>query len=72
MTLSGTVLRGTVVLDDPHQLPEGARVEVVFRPAEDQPGTLQEVLLKQAGCLTDLPADMAEQPDHYIHGRIGL
>ena len=51
MTLSETVLRGTVVLDDPHQLPEGARVEVVFKPAEDQSGTLQEVLLKQAGCL---------------------
>lgn len=72
MTLSGTVLHGTVVLDDPHQLPEGARVEVVVKPAEDQPETLQEALLKQAGCLTDLPTDMAEQHDHYIHGRIGL
>jgi len=49
-------------------LSEGARVEVVFRPAEDQPETLQEALLKHAGCLTDLPADMAEQHDHYIHG----
>ena len=68
MTLSGTVLHGTIVLDDPHKLPEGARVEVVFKPAEDQPQTLQEVLLKHAGCLTDLPADMAEQHDHYIHG----
>jgi hypothetical protein len=29
---------------------------------------LQKVLLKHAGCLTDLPADMAEQHDHYIHG----
>ena len=66
--LSGTVSHGTIVLDDPHQLPEGARVEIVIKPLEDQPHTLQEVLLKHAGCLTDLPSDMAEQHDHYIHG----
>ena len=68
MTISGTVMHGTIVLDDPQNLPEGARVEVVFKPAEDQPGTLRDVLLKHAGCMTDLPADMAEQHDHYIHG----
>jgi hypothetical protein len=68
MTLNGTVKRGTIVLDDPHQSPEGARVEVVFNQAEDQTETLQEVLLKQAGTVPDLPADMAEQHDHYIHG----
>ena len=67
MTLSGTVTHGTVVLDDPHQLPEGARVEVVLKPG-DQPETLQEVLLRHAGTVPDLPADMAEQHDHYIHG----
>ena len=68
MTLSGTVTHGAIVLDDPHNLPEGVRVEVVIVPAENQPHTLQEVLLKHAGCLIDLPADMAEQHDHYIHG----
>jgi len=67
MTLSGTVINGTVVLDDPHDLPEGARVEVVIKPVEGKT-TLQKVLLKHAGCVTDLPADMAEQHDHYIHG----
>ena len=61
MTLSGTVMHGTVVLDDPRGLPDGARVEVVFKPAEDQPETLRDVLLKHAGCMTDLPDDMAEQ-----------
>lgn len=68
MTLTGRVLRGNIVLDEPQKLPEGARVEVVFKPAADQPKTLREVLLEHAGCLTDLPADMAEQHDHYIHG----
>jgi hypothetical protein len=67
MTLSGTVLHGAIVLDDPQPLPEGARVEILLKPAEDQPKNLQDVLLEQAGCMTDLPADMAEQHDHCTH-----
>jgi hypothetical protein len=68
MTLNGTVMHGSIVLDDPQELPEGARVEIVVKPAEDQQETLRDVLLKHAGCMTDLPADLAEQHDHYIHG----
>ena len=68
MAFEGTVLNGTIVLDDPQTLPEGARVEVVLKPTNDQPKTLREFLLKYAGCMTDLPADLAEQHDHYIHG----
>ncbi len=68
MTLEGTVTNGMIVLDSPRALPEGARVEVVLKPAADQPKTLREILLETAGCLTDLPADFAAQHDHYIHG----
>jgi hypothetical protein len=68
MSFEGTVMNGTIVLDDPQTLPEGARVEVVLKPAEDQPKTLREFLIKNAGCMTDLPADFAAQHDHYIHG----
>jgi hypothetical protein len=35
--------------------------------AEREP-TLTERLLKHAGTITDLPSDMAEQHDPYIHG----
>lgn len=68
MALEGTVLNGTIVLDDPQGLPEGARVEVLLKPAEEQPKTLRELLLESAGCMTDLPTDLAAQHDHYIHG----
>jgi hypothetical protein len=68
MALEGTVTNGMIVLDPPQVLPEGARVEVVLKPAADQPKTLREVLLENAGCMTDLPADFAAQHDHYIHG----
>ena len=64
MVLEGTVFNGTVVLDDPQGLPEGARVEVLLKPAEEQPKTLRELLLKSAGCMTDLPADLAAFREH--------
>jgi len=68
MAIEGTVTNGTIVLDPPLVLPEGARVEVVLKPAVDQPKTLREILLETAGCMTDLPVDFAAQHDHYIHG----
>ncbi len=68
MAIVGIVTYGTIVLDLPQVLPEGARVEVVLKPAANQPKTLQEILLETAGCMTDLPADFAAQHDHYIHG----
>ena len=65
MVLDGKVVNGQVVLDSAQtRLPEGAkvRVEVVAEP------TLT-FLLKFAGKAKDLPADMAENHDHYLHGR---
>ncbi len=68
MTLQGTMNKGMIVLDQPVALAEGTRVEVVITPLTDRKPTLAERLLKHAGTVTDLPADMAEQHDHYIHG----
>lgn len=67
MSLEGTVVNGVIVLDSQEKLAEGTRVEVVVQAIERKP-TLAERLLKHAGTVTDLPADMAEQHDHYIHG----
>jgi hypothetical protein len=41
-------------------------VRVILEEAETKP-TLAG-LLKYAGVLPDMPADFAEQHDHYIHG----
>jgi hypothetical protein len=67
MTITGIVQNGQIVLEPGISLPEGTRVNIVVPPAEQRP-TLSERLLKHAGTVTDLPADMAEQHDHYIHG----
>jgi hypothetical protein len=69
MTVEGTIVNGTIVLDQPAQLPEGARVEVHIKNQGTTPAqpTLLS-LLKLAGTAKDLPADFAAQHDHYIHG----
>jgi hypothetical protein len=68
MTLQGTVIDGRIVLDEPRELPNGTRVQVVVqeRPAAASP--LGEALLKLAGTAVGLPEDMAAQHDHYLHG----
>jgi predicted DNA-binding antitoxin AbrB/MazE fold protein len=68
MILHGTIVNGRVVLDEPLPLPEGARVRVSIEPEEQTPRSLKELLEKFAGCMTDLPSDMARNHDHYIHG----
>jgi hypothetical protein len=72
MTLQGTVRNGLIILDPPQQLPDGTRVEVVVRklPANVGEGipSLAERLLKHAGTVPDLPSDLADQHDHYVHG----
>ena len=72
MTLLGHIKDGRIELDQPLALPEGAKVQVeVLGPAEQgAPAgeTLGEKLLKYAGRITDAPADLAAQHDHYLHG----
>jgi hypothetical protein len=66
MEFEGTVRNGVIVMDNAEALPEGARVRVHLEEKEPKP-TLS-ALLKHSGVLTDMPADFAEQHDHYIHG----
>lgn len=68
MSMFGTVINGVVVLDNGHTLPEGARVTVVVAEPASEATTLGQRLLKLAGTVDDLPPDMAEQHDHYLHG----
>jgi len=68
MTYRGRVEGGKVVLEEGVRLAEG--MEVVVQPVE--PGrevrSLREGLLALAGVIEGLPADLARNHDHYIHG----
>mgnify|MGYP001160720452 CR=1 FL=1 len=68
MSFEGHVQNGVIVLDDGAQLADGTRVQVIVRDAPDAKATLRDRLLKLAGSVDDLPADMARNHDHYIHG----
>jgi hypothetical protein len=67
MEFEGTVQNGVIVVDQPQVLPEGAKVKIVMETSGKTP-TLAERLLKHAGTVPDLPSDLADQHDHYIHG----
>ena len=67
MTLHGTLNKGIVVLDQAALWPEGTWVEVIAHKGRDKKTTLAEKLLRHAGTVPDLPSDMGEQHDHYVH-----
>lgn len=70
MEIEGTVQNGVIKVDSTEALPEGAkvRIQVEERAAQPNGEPTLAFLLKYAGTLNDLPADMAEQHDYYIHG----
>jgi hypothetical protein len=66
MTYKGHVRDGVIVLDGPLELPEGAEVAVSFSEQHAE-STWADRLKGVIGMVDDLPADMAEQHDHYLH-----
>lgn len=74
MTYLGRVKDGVVVLEQPGALPDGTevRVEPVQQHREPAPApaprTLAERFADVIGAASDLPEDMAENHDHYLHG----
>jgi hypothetical protein len=73
MTYRGYIRGGAIVLDEPADLPEGARVRCVLM-AETNDGQAQDSrkpshagLLKFAGIIKDSPCDAARNHDHYLY-----
>lgn len=67
MELEGVVHKGVVVPDDPTALMEGMRVRISPAPQE-KPGSFGERFGQFKGAIPGLPADLAEQHDHYRLG----
>lgn len=67
MELTGMVQNGVIVPDDPTALAEGTRVRILPAPLE-QPKTFGERFAQFKGAVPGLPADLAEQHDHYRLG----
>ena len=68
MTYKGKVKDGVVVLEPGARLDEGA--EVVVEPVKvAHSRSLSERLRPLIGIAKGLPKDLAENHDHYLHGR---
>ncbi len=68
-TYTGQVQNGVIVLDEgTPPLPEAMKVRIETAPETFGEGpTLYERLKSIIGYAEELPEDMAEQHDHYIH-----
>ena len=69
MTYRGHVKHGAIILDEAAELPEGAEVDVAIRPAPKKSPTFYDRFVDLIGACPDLPTDMAQNHDHYLHGQ---
>lgn len=68
MDYTGRVRGGVVVLDGPEPIAEGTVVTIRIAQATPTECTFSELFEEIAGKAVDLPPDLAENHDHYIHG----
>ena len=69
MTYHGHIKDGVVILNDAPFFPDGTEVQVQIMPSVLPAGSnLGQRLMKYAGKAEGLPADLARNHDHYIHG----
>ncbi len=68
MTCIGTVANGKVVLPPEANFPDGTPVEVTAVVTAQETVDFTEGLLRIAGKVRNLPADLAANHDHYLHG----
>lgn len=67
MTYHGTVKGGVVVLETDSPLQDGTRVRIEVEQVQAEE-SLADFLKRFAGRGKGLPADLAAEHDHYIHG----
>lgn len=73
MTYMGHVENGTIVLDEPVTLPDGATVKIEFAVAlpvadENSGPSFTERFSEVLGKARSLPEDAAEDHDQYLYG----
>ena len=67
MTCKVKVENGAIRLPPGLQLPDGAEVQLII-PDSAANGSFAERYAAYIGAADDLPADLAQNLDHYVHG----
>ncbi len=68
MELNGHVQGGIIVLETDRVFPEGTEVTVILEDDPNYLPTLAERFKTISGKANDLPHDLAEHHDQYLHG----
>lgn len=72
MVYHGIVKNGVVVLGEGVDLPDGTEVRIEPVARDERSPNEEPTLMEQFGdviaTVPDLPCDMAQQHDHYLHG----
>jgi hypothetical protein len=68
MSFRSTVQNGVIPVPPDAKLPEGTEVEVTTRESRADTESFTGALLQIAAKTRGLPADLAENHDHYLHG----
>jgi hypothetical protein len=70
MSLTGHVENGVVVFDTPNALPDGTpvKVEAIELPARPAKRSFLDRLGDVVGKVEGLPADAAQNVEHYLYG----
>lgn len=69
MELEGVVQNGVIVPDGPTGLADGTRVRIEpVPPPSEKPKTFGDYFAEFCGVITDAPADLASQHEHYRLG----
>lgn len=66
MSITAVIEKGLIKLPD--NIPWASGTVVRIEPVENQPATLWETLKDFDGMAADMPADLATNLDHYVHG----
>jgi hypothetical protein len=67
MSYTGTVKNGVVLLPPGVKLPDGTEVQLTV-PDSAIPPSFADRYAGYIGAADDLPPDLAENLDHYVHG----
>ena len=67
MSFTGKVRDGVVVLPPGLKLPDGLEVQLIVPDMASSP-SFAERYAAYIGAADDLPSDLAENLDHYVHG----
>jgi hypothetical protein len=68
MSITALVENDTIKLPPGIHVPDGTKVEITLPEVAPNPKSVAQRYAKLVGVVDDMPADLARNLDHYVHG----